>query len=360
LIGVVVLFIVGVLTASSYAKIDPKTCVGMWLFDEEDDIVIDSSGNGLDARIVSTVDWVDGKFGMALEFKGNGFVNCGNQEALNVGTNNFSIVAWIKYSETPPDWHATIVEKVDFAAPRHGYVLAVRGALDTAGNVEKPLMWAGLGDANGIHLFGTKPINDGEWHHLAATVDRKSVMKLYRDGNFESQLNISALEKQNEDNQSAFMIGGENGIRTLEGGLVDEVALFRVVLTEDDINSIVQNGLERALGITAVSPAGKLTITWGSVKAHDYRNFGKELRFSSIGFMWYHLLGGDTYAKTRNKAFARTRKANTTGDVSKPSPVTDAGKSTYGSIIKPGLYYQGDMLNIVSQREYSNHMVGCL
>jgi hypothetical protein len=254
------------LVSQSNAKIDPESVMGMWLFDKEGDIVIDSSGNGLDGRIVNTVDWVDGKFGMALEFRGSGFVDCGNQEALNVGTNNFSIVAWIKYSETPADWHATIVEKVDFAAPRHGYVLAVRGALDTAGNVEKPLMWAGLGDANGIHLFGTKPINDGEWHHLAGTVDRKGMMKLYRDGSFESQLNISALEKQNENNQSSFMIGGENGIRTLEGGLIDEVALFNVVLTEDDINSIVQSGLERAFGLTAVFPEGKLATAWGEMK----------------------------------------------------------------------------------------------
>lgn len=270
IVGIIALFAVGLLFAvSSEAKIDPESVMGMWLFDEEDNIVIDSSGNGLNGKIVNTVDWVDGKFGMALEFKGSGFVDCGNQEALNVGTDNFSIVAWIKYSETPPDWHANIVEKVDFAAPRHGYVLSVRGALDQVGNVEKPLMWCGLGDANGIHLFGTEPINDGEWHHLAATVDRKSAMKLYRDGNFESQLDISARKNENEDNQSSFMIGGENGIRTLEGGLVDEVALFNVVLTEDDINRIVQSGLERAFGITAVSPAGKLTTTWAGIKAQD-------------------------------------------------------------------------------------------
>jgi hypothetical protein len=29
LIGVVIIFVAGVLTASSYAKIDPKTCVGI-------------------------------------------------------------------------------------------------------------------------------------------------------------------------------------------------------------------------------------------------------------------------------------------------------------------------------------------
>ena len=49
-IGVVVLFIAGVLTASSFAELDPETCVGVWLFDEgEGDIAADSSGEGNDA-----------------------------------------------------------------------------------------------------------------------------------------------------------------------------------------------------------------------------------------------------------------------------------------------------------------------
>ena len=75
----------------SKAKVDLESVMGMWLFDEEDDIIIDSSGNELNGRIVNTVEWVDGKFGTALEFKGSGFVDCGNQEALNVGKNNRSI-----------------------------------------------------------------------------------------------------------------------------------------------------------------------------------------------------------------------------------------------------------------------------
>jgi hypothetical protein len=44
LIAVVAMFIAGVLTASSDAKIDPETIVGMWLFDEGDgDIAEDLS-----------------------------------------------------------------------------------------------------------------------------------------------------------------------------------------------------------------------------------------------------------------------------------------------------------------------------
>jgi hypothetical protein len=47
--GMIALFAVGLLFAvSSEAKIDPESVMGMWLFDEEDNIVIDSSGNGLE------------------------------------------------------------------------------------------------------------------------------------------------------------------------------------------------------------------------------------------------------------------------------------------------------------------------
>jgi hypothetical protein len=42
------------------------------------------------------------------------------------------------------------------------------------------------------------------------------------------------------------------------------VAIFNVVLSEDDINSIMLNGLENT--ITAVSQSGKLATTWGGIK----------------------------------------------------------------------------------------------
>jgi hypothetical protein len=82
-IGVVVLFIAGVLTASSYARIDPKTCLGMWLFDEgKGDIAKDKSGMGNDGTITGNPKWVDGKFGKALSFNGAESVSMGNPTPL--------------------------------------------------------------------------------------------------------------------------------------------------------------------------------------------------------------------------------------------------------------------------------------
>ncbi len=261
LLGMFLIFVL-----QSEARIDINSVIGMWLFDEDrGDTVYDRTENKLDGKFFNDVKWTNGKFGKAIVLKGESQVNFGNQPALNVGLGNFSLVAWIKTSDDPPDWHGTIIHKAIWAAPRHGYVLCVRGKLDP-GNLGKPLLWVGLGTEHGVHLFGTFKINDGKWHHLAGTVDRKSVMKLYVDGEFNAQENITQYIKENEDNVSNFYIGGEQGRSHVIERSIDEVAVFNTVLSDADIRSIYERGLESALGFTAVSSKEKLAFTWGRLK----------------------------------------------------------------------------------------------
>ena len=248
--------------------VDPGTAIAVWLFNEEKgDLAQDLTENTLDAKFLDPVKWTDGKLDGGLEFKSGGLVNAGISPLLNVGKANFSMVAWFKYSKTPDEWYASLISKADLAMPRHGYILGIRGNLDP-NNKGKPLFWFGLAQGAGIHLFGTSSINDGKWHHLAATADRKGAMKLYRDGELEVENDIAAHANQNEDNLKPFTIGGEVGVaaRTLVDGAMDEVALFNVVLTEDQITEIVQKGLARTLGAEAVSPNDKLAATWGKIK----------------------------------------------------------------------------------------------
>jgi len=46
--------------------------------------------------------------------------------------------------------------------------------------------------------------------------------------------------------------------------MLDEVIFFNVALEEDDIQSLMSNGLG---GILSVEPIGRLATNWGSVKA---------------------------------------------------------------------------------------------
>ena len=54
------------------------------------------------------------------------------------------------------------------------------------------------------------------------------------------------------------------GIKYHFNGTIDDVAIFNVALTQDDIKSIATKGLISAL---AVSPAGNLAATWAAIKA---------------------------------------------------------------------------------------------
>ena len=50
-------------------------------------------------------------------------------------------------------------------------------------------------------------------------------------------------------------------------GLIDEAAIFSVALEEEDINAIMNEGLEETLGILAVEPSDKLSFDLGRLKS---------------------------------------------------------------------------------------------
>jgi hypothetical protein len=257
------------LSGQGYAKIDPVTCAGAWLFNVPSAGVLnDISGNGNDCNVKGKPKSAEGVFGKAMDFDAvDDLVECPDNDMLDVGTGNFSVVAWIKCAKYDPgEWQAEIIYKFELAAPRHGYLLAVRGSLDAA-NKNKPVFIIGLGDANGIHTFGTSPINDDTWHHLTVTVDRAGSVIMYRDGVVEAQQNISSFAKQNEDNAKAFNIGSETGTpgRYIKGA-IDDVALFKTVLAPADIKDLMDFGLEKTLGGKAVKPSDKLASTWAYIK----------------------------------------------------------------------------------------------
>lgn len=268
LILTAIMFVVVLVFQGESWAINPATCVGAWLFDQETDVIKDVSQNGNDGIVKGKPKWDNGTFGTAISLDGvSDYVDCGNNESLDVGTEAFSIVAWLRCAKyTPPSWAGCVISRFDTNVPRHGYLFGVRGVLD-ANNKEKPLFLLGLGQASGTHLFGTKTINDDVWHHIAATAARDGSASFYRDGNLESQVNIKAFQKENETNILPLNIGADSGNRWFLQALIDEVALFKTVLSSDDIKGIMTKGLERALGISSVSSSGKLSTAWGNIKS---------------------------------------------------------------------------------------------
>jgi len=248
LIGVVVLFVAGVLTASSYGKIDPKTCAGMWLFDEgKGDIATDSSESKNDGKLTGEPKWVDGKIGKSLEFDGaNSYVSVSNSESLNP-TTAITLEAWIYPKGFDADGNGILTKEGQ-------YILGLNWP--QGGNAQKLNLWLTIGS---WILFTGDEVSADSWSHVAATYDG-NIKKLYINGNL-----VNSVDQKGKIGTSAnniLIAQGNVGVGSQAfKGLIDELAIFNVALTETDIKDSMRGFLY------AVEPSGKLTTTWAAIKA---------------------------------------------------------------------------------------------
>ncbi len=272
LIVMVVLFVAGLLFAgSSEAVIEPENIAGMWLFDDDGgDIAEDSSGNGNDGTLTNGAEWDTGKFGDGVAFDGlSAYVNAGNGPSLDI-TEEITIMAWVQF------------DAVDYSNGTGGlFSIGAKGYPDSLsphagwwfshdnrsngqsfnytcfGN--KNGGWAGGGNNFGSHSY---MFTNGEWYHLALTVG-ESIARLYIDGTkLGADKTFSNLVLS--DTNMNLTIGSARTSYYFSG-IIDEFAIFNVELGERNIQTIMNDGLERAT-LVAVEPAGKLTRTWADIK----------------------------------------------------------------------------------------------
>jgi len=252
-IAMSVLLVACILPTPCYAKIDPETIIGIWLFDEgKGDVAEDSSENGFDGTVMNGAKWADGKFGDALEFDGaDDYVDFGKDERLK--PQRFTVVAWFSTRklngyghifQSGNDWND--MAGIVFRVHQDGYFQS--GVTQGPGNT---VSWV-----NGPSLSADT------WYHAALTFDGSTIV-LYLDGERVAS-NVGA--KVLYDEWPVRVGSHSHGVSSLFNGFIDEVAYFNEALSQEDIQLIMNEGLEKAVNITAVSSANKIAITWGGVK----------------------------------------------------------------------------------------------
>lgn len=259
LIGISIAIISLMLTSQSYARINPETCVGAWLFDEnKGDIAKDSSGNKNDGTIKGDPELVEGKFGRGLRFDGmDDYVAVPSSGSLNP-KQEITVMAWINSPDVTRRYQM-IVTKDDFGTADGQWNLRFE---QTNANLN---FCANIGGAWINNRGPTKLIND-TWYHVAGTYKDGDGQRLYIDGIVDAKNNSSGNLKQ--DAQEINFGTRQHGHKGyLFQGVMDEVAIFNVALTEDEIMNIITNGLSNTLGISAISTVDKLTTTWARIKA---------------------------------------------------------------------------------------------
>ena len=254
------IIVIGMMSAGiSYAKIDPKTLLGMWLFDEDKGDVAEDSSLNDNNGVIKDAKWVDGKFGTALEFEG-GVGGVAIEFDLMDLNKDQSFSAWFK-TEFDQNYHALVFHS-DMGGGYRFWMWIYRNGHGAKGKI-------GLGyrpgGEVGLEINSGIIVNDDAWHHAVAVFDQTAKQaSLYVDGARRAQTTIAGLEFN--ETLGRLCVGNKCPGDVLPGA-IDEVAVFNAALTEKDVQEIMNEGLEGALGLTAVEPAGKLATIWGAVKA---------------------------------------------------------------------------------------------
>lgn len=229
-----------------------ENVVGLWAFNEDgEEVIADSSGNGLEAKQVSC-EWTDGKFdSSALRFnQANSHVVVPYNELMDL--QEFTIEFWVLY-ESPPAEHVAFMSNRGWEV---GDKLTGFTLRDHDGNLYLEILTRGsMQTAGGIRIE--------DWQFVTVTYDKGGNSCLYLDGELKREQQIAGeiLYKGADlwigaEPANGYVFGATGDI------VIDEVRLSNVARTQEETRSAMETGY----GQLAVSPSLKLSNTWGEIK----------------------------------------------------------------------------------------------
>lgn len=180
-----------------------------------------------------------GKYNNALVFDGsNDYVSIGNVSSLNFGTGSFTISIWIKASSTISG-NVVVVQKADAVASNYaGFSVYLRP--------NDPYLRFHVSD--GTHeqyttSFATD-LRDDLWHHIGIVWDSTTQkISMYLDGAFITN-DTTGTATGSIDNAKPAEIGRNYqlgaGLQYFKG-TIDEVRIYKRVLTLYEINAVMNN-----------------------------------------------------------------------------------------------------------------------
>jgi hypothetical protein len=259
-------------TSSNSIAIEPGSIVGVWLFEEgKGGVAVDSSANKLDGTIEGKPSWADGVFGKALEFDGTS-VRVVVPSIGNMKKESGSIVLWVN-----PNF--SLGDNVSYGQIGIGGYYGNLGVKDE--KCHQIFKWGG--NNNWFYRVGFDDPNDGvganqftsaldimpkgKWTHTAMTWEKGGESAVYINGSKIGTLSASTKTLTEWKEEKIYI--GTSWSDLKHKGLLDEVGLLNIALSEGDIVNIMKNGLDRALSLTAVFPSAKFTTTWADIKAQN-------------------------------------------------------------------------------------------
>ncbi len=246
-----------ILAGLGHAAIDPESIIAIWTFEEgRGEDVKDFSGNGNDGFFLGKPKWVDGQFGTALDFASLGDVVQIAEFGNVAPTKEATLTVWTKLGDTI---NCDIVSFDPLAGDNRFTIHFPWG---------NGVLWQHGTDQHNVGIRLPEETLDN-WEHWAFVGSTKGAyMKILRNGE------EVAMKEDEPTAKPAFRTSPQNwNIAGRRGssytGIIDELGVFKSALSNDDVRSIMDKGLEQTALAEAVSPLGKLTTTWSRIKGRD-------------------------------------------------------------------------------------------
>ena len=232
------IYLVSLVLVLSMAGNASADLIAHWRFDEgSGTTATDTAGNN-DGTLEGDATWAVGLIDGALEFNGEGYVDCGNADALNFATGDWTISAWIKTTITGGGEIGTgsiFANGGDYGGGIR-FTLAV-GEADVGGAV----VLTTDDDSTKLQAIGTRGLaNDNEWHHVVG-LRNGNTLQVYVDGLLDATNdNVPAGYDLSGTSQHNAYIGAitdhrDSSLFKFFIGLIDDVRIYNEALTEPEI-----------------------------------------------------------------------------------------------------------------------------
>jgi len=226
---------------TTHSDLNHLDLVGHWKLDDIEQVAEDSSiygNNGFLMPEFAGPIWTDGVLNGALSFDGiDNYVDCGNDNALDFSTEDFSISVWVNIRG---QWTGGTGSNENVCAildKGTGHMVDGYG-LHFSGNFMK-IRFSTDGDDSGgedtarFDLWNDDPLNYDQWYHVVA-VRESGIKYLYVDGVQQSTTQNDARELS--DTTRHLLFGKHD--RDSDGwfnGIIDNVKIYSCALTPDEI-----------------------------------------------------------------------------------------------------------------------------
>jgi uncharacterized repeat protein (TIGR01451 family) len=204
----------------------------------------DVTGNGHNGTLQNGATFAPGKVGTAFSLDGgNDNISVPDDPAFHF-TNAMSIEGWINTTASTDRYIATKHED--------SFYFAVGG-----GAVAPHMLSFWLNGVSSSWFTGSTPVDDGQWHHVAATYDG-STMSLYVDGHLDASAPRAGTIQQGT---SGVLIGARSDGTNASNfpGMIDELALYNRAIGPAEVQAL--DALDAPCAAVSVGDAPTATRT---------------------------------------------------------------------------------------------------